>query len=68
MITGSFGFFKRKVIRALEAHGFRGNSQELAESLDMSYDNIKFLPLKWWDQEIARELEEFKAENPEEFE
>lgn len=68
MVTGSFGFFKRKVIRALESAGFKGDAHELADSLDMSYDNIKFLPFKWWDQEIARELEEFRAENPHEFE
>lgn len=67
-MIGSFAMFKCKVVRALNAAGFKGDAKELADSLDMSYDNIKHMPVTWWDRSIAKELAEFKAENPEEFE
>lgn len=68
MIGCSFGFFKRKVVRALEKAGFKGDPYAFAECLDMSYEEVKHLNSNLWDEFIRRDLAAFKKENPHEFE
>ena len=56
------------VCEQLERAGFTGDAFKLARSLDMSFEEISPRNLEAWGQLISDELEEFKAENPSEFE
>lgn len=56
------------VCAQLEIAGFTGDAFKLANSLDMSFEEIAPKDIIEWGALIAKDLEEFKAENPEEFE
>lgn len=66
----SFERYKQKVITALKSEGFKGDAQELANSLETSYEEHSAADPKGnhWTASIMQDLKEFKAENPEEFE
>lgn len=67
-MTNGFDTFKEKVIKHLNYAGFKGNAEEFADSLDMSYDDIKDLPVDQWDLHIKCDLVDYKLDVPEDFE
>lgn len=66
-MSTAFGLFKGKVIRALNAAGFKHNAEEFADCLDMSFEECKHLHHTMWGELIRRDLEEYRKENPHEF-
>lgn len=56
------------VCAQLEMSGFTGDAFALANSLDMSFEEIAPRDIAEWGALISQDLEEFKAENPSEFE
>lgn len=66
----AFGLYKGKVVRALMAEGFKGDPFEFAEYLVDSFEeaSAKDPSAETWTAMIQKDLAEFKAENPHEFE
>ena len=66
----SFELYKKKVVTALKAEGFKGDAEAFAECLDMSYAEHSELDPDGhhWTAAIMQDMREFKKENPNEFE
>lgn len=60
--------FVGMVCTILEKSGFKGDCFNLANSLDMSFEEIAPKDIAEWGYLIGVDLAEFKAENPHEFE
>lgn len=67
-MSTAFGLYKAKVIRALMAAGYKHNAEEFADCLDMSFEEVKHLHHTEWSHHINRDLNEYRKENPHEFE
>lgn len=70
MMDTAFGLYKGKVVTALKAEGFKGDPHEFADYLVDSFEeaNAKDPSSATWAAMIQKDLAEFKAENPHEFE
>lgn len=69
-MSTAFGLYKGKVVKALTAEGFKGDPHEFAEYLRDSFEEaqVKDPSANTWTAMIQKDLAEFKAENPHEFE
>lgn len=59
--------FRQIVKAALEQSGYKKDADELADALDMSFDEIKGLPFSQWGYHILKDLQEMIADCPEDF-
>lgn len=64
---GQFLLFRAIVCTKLKAAGFKGDAWEFSGSLDMSFDEVKGNKVNSWGASISKDLQEYKAESPEEF-
>lgn len=69
-MSTAFGLYKGKVVKALTAAGFKGDPNKFAEYLRDSFEEAqaKDPSAATWSAMIQKDLAEFKAENPHEFE
>lgn len=49
------------VCRLLFKHEYNGNAYGMATSLDMTFDEIKHLPISMWEPKLERDLLEYKS-------
>lgn len=63
-----FDLYRGMVCGLLEREGFKGNPWDLASSLDMSFEEVKDKPAFMWLNQAESDLEDFRLENPDEFE
>lgn len=66
--TGAWLLYRALAAKTLEDLLFKGNAWAFTECLDGSFDEIKDKPLEYWDSVILEDAEEYKKENPEDFE
>lgn len=55
-----WSLFRGIVCDLLVKHGYNADKWEMAESLDMSFNEIEHLPVEYWKPQIEIELLEYK--------
>jgi hypothetical protein len=65
--SDKWAVYRALVVLALVEAGYNKDHFELADSLDMSFEEIENLPYDEWHQYIMKDLQEMIADCPEDF-
>lgn len=65
--SDKWAVYRALVVLVLVEAGYNKDHFELADSLDMSFEEIESLPYDEWHQYIMKDLQEMIADCPEDF-